>query len=103
MYSHLTMALGFPPDYVLDEMQTYEIKAVLANSHVRTRDSWEQARMVAYVVAQCNSTKSLKPTDIIKFSWDGEASREIDLKKIEELRKMALAMEKQINERRSRK
>ena len=36
------------------------------------KDSWEQSRMVAYLVAQSNSTKKLKPTDITKFYWEKE-------------------------------
>lgn len=26
--------------------------------------------MIAYVMAQTNSSKQLKPTDILKFNWD---------------------------------
>jgi len=38
----------------------------------RNRTSWEQARLVALTVAQVNSTKTVKPTDIIEFDWDNE-------------------------------
>lgn len=34
------------------------------------KDNWEQARLIAYMVAQTNSTKKLKVTDILEFSWD---------------------------------
>lgn len=26
--------------------------------------------MIAYIIAQCNSTKKLNPADIMKFYWD---------------------------------
>lgn len=34
------------------------------------KDSWEQSRLIAYMMAQCNSTKQLKITDIVKFYWE---------------------------------
>ena len=34
------------------------------------KDEWEAARMQAYLTAQVNSTKKLKPTDIISFAWE---------------------------------
>ena len=36
------------------------------------KDCWEQSRLVAYMIAQTNSTKRLKLTDILKFHWDDE-------------------------------
>ena len=38
--------------------------------HYAYKDSWEQARLIAYLVAQCNSTNKLKPSDIMTFYWD---------------------------------
>lgn len=34
------------------------------------KDSWEQSRLIAYMIAQTNSTKRLKLTDILKFHWE---------------------------------
>lgn len=53
-------------------MQMYEIEALIPNLYKKNKESWEQARLIAYVMAQVNSTKSLKPSDIISFSWDKE-------------------------------
>ena len=39
---------------------------------MKNKNSWEQARMISYVVAQSNSTKPIKATDLIKFSWDND-------------------------------
>lgn len=58
------------PEYVLDRMQMYEIKPLIESSYLRNKDNWEQARMIAYIMAQSNSTNKIEPTDIIKFSWD---------------------------------
>lgn len=64
------MRLGFPPEYVMDKMQFYEIAAVMKYSYLKNKDSWEQTRMIAYVTAQVNSTKPLEMTDLIKFEWE---------------------------------
>lgn len=57
-------------------MQMYEVRAVMKYQHLAYKDSWEQARMQAYIIAQCNSTKKLKPSDIMKFYWDKEEEGE---------------------------
>lgn len=45
--------------------------------------------MIAYVIAQCNSTKKLKPTDIMQFTWDSDTTGETsisneDIKRLKE-------------------
>ena len=55
-------------------MQMYELEPLIANIHKKNKESWEQTRLLAYITAQVNSTKKLKPTDIISFSWDNEVS-----------------------------
>ena len=68
------MQCGISPKYVLDEMQMYEINALMDNKHLAVKDSWEQSRMIAYIIAQVNSKKKLNPDDIIKFSWDEDTT-----------------------------
>jgi hypothetical protein len=51
-------------------MQMYELSPLLKNIFKKNKESWEQTRMIAYVMAQTNSSKQLKPTDILKFNWD---------------------------------
>lgn len=46
----------------------------MENQHLAYKDSWEQARLVAYMIAQTNSTKQLKQSDIMEFSWDESES-----------------------------
>lgn len=48
----------------------YEVRAAMKYQHFAYKDSWEQSRMIAYIIAQCNSTKKLNPADIMKFYWE---------------------------------
>ena len=51
-------------------MKFYEIPELVKGLNLKNRDSWEQTRFVAYMTAQVNSTKKIKPTDILQFEWD---------------------------------
>ncbi len=61
------------------------------------KDGWEQARLVAYLIAQTNSTKQLKVTDILKFAWDSEADTSISNEDVDRLKEKALLFEQQFN------
>lgn len=50
----------------------YEVKAIMDYEYLSHKDSWEQSRLIAYMVAQCNSTKQLQLQDILKFYWENE-------------------------------
>lgn len=50
----------------------YEVTSLMGNAYKKSRDSWEQCRFISYVLAQINSTKKLKLTDILSFTWDKE-------------------------------
>ena len=71
----------------------YEVQPLITSMHLKYRDSWEQSRMIAYIIAQVNSRKKLNPTDIIKFDWDNEKEinkeTSISNEDIERLRKKA--------------
>lgn len=69
----LVMEGGLNPKYVLDEMEQYEIAPLIQNLHKKNKESWEQTRMLGFIIAQTQSTKKIKPEDIIKFPWDGES------------------------------
>jgi len=86
------MKCGYPPEYVLDKMETYEVNSALKYSYYAQKDNWEQARLIAYIVAQSNSTRHLKMEDIVKFHWeeDGEQNdTKITKEDIELLKKQA--------------
>ena len=55
-------------------MQMYEVRAIMKYEYLATKDSWEQARLIAYLIAQVNSRKKLKLSDITKFYWEDETS-----------------------------
>lgn len=76
LYSILVLQFGLSPSYVLDEMQTYEIASLMQYSYYRNKDNWEQARLIAYLIAQTHSTKKLKVEDIIKFHWEKETPKD---------------------------
>ena len=55
-------------------MEWYEIEACLDGMEDKYKISWEQTRMICYMVAQVNSSKKLKPSDIMSFRWDEETT-----------------------------
>lgn len=72
MYNIAVIELGLSPEYFLDKMQFYEIPTIVRNANLKNKDSWEQARFISFITAQVNSTKKMKPTDLMVFSWDNE-------------------------------
>lgn len=76
-------------------MQFYEIDSLLDSYYLRHKDSWEQARLIAYMTAQVNSRNKISPDDIMKFHWekddkpiDSEAdlnSIELEIKQLEDI------------------
>lgn len=67
------------PAYVLDEMQSYEMSALMERFSYKDRSAWEQARFVAYVMAQVNSTKKLSATDLLTFPWEKEEKEPVEI------------------------
>lgn len=57
---------------MLDEIRPYEINVLLAHSDRRERGEWERARLIAYTVAQSQSTKKLTPKELFPLPWDDE-------------------------------
>lgn len=51
-------------------MSYFEVDAALNGYFNQYKNNWEQTRLIAYITASCYASKQLKPTDIIKFSWD---------------------------------
>lgn len=75
----------------MDKMKDYEVSLLLDNIQYSEKNDWERSRFESYVVAQINSKKKIKPTDLVKFSWDNEQSdkpsTEISTQDIERLKK----------------
>lgn len=100
LYAILTLQLHLPPDYVMDKMEFYEIRAVMKYQYYAYKDNWEQARLISYLVAQVNSKKKLKLSDIMEFEWDKDnaalnksVSNEEIAKLREDAKKVALMLQ----------
>lgn len=92
---------GIAPDYFLDRMTLAEVRYFLEGLGRRNRESWEQTRIIAYVIAQANSTKQLKQSDVLRFPWD-EADDEkkrtsVTDEEVKRLRAKAKLIEKEMN------
>ena len=80
-------------------MELYEVKAVMDYEYLAYKDSWEQSRLIAYMIAQTNSTKRLKLTDILEFQWeDKNADTAISNEDVARLREKAKQYENLITE-----
>ena len=62
--------MGLSPEYVLDKIEWYEINSLLKYQYYSIIDNWEQARLIAFMIAQTNTKKKLKLQDIVPFVWD---------------------------------
>lgn len=54
----------------MEDMKYYELKPILKNLNVSVKNDWEVARQISYIIAQTQSTKKIKPSDIMHFPWD---------------------------------
>ena len=84
---------GLDPGYVLDRIQTYEIEALLENMWMKSKESWEQARLQAYLTAQANSTKKIDMTEFMTFPWE-----KVETDKIEDTKEEREALMKEMKE-----
>lgn len=81
-------------------MTLAEVRCFLEGLSRRHRESWEQTRIVAYVIAQANSTKDLEPSDVLCFPWDEKEERgqtAVTDAEMDRLREKAKLIEKEIN------
>ena len=92
LYAILTLQLHLSPEYVMDRMEFYEIRALMKYQYYAHKDNWEQARLISYLIAQVNSKKQLKLSDIIEFEWDKEnieLNKSVSNEEIAKLREQA--------------
>lgn len=80
-------------------MTLAEVESFLEGLNRRNRDAWEQTRLLGYIIAQSNSTKTLKQTDILRFPWDEEEKKDTSVTDAEmkRLRAKAKEIESQLN------
>ena len=62
--------MGLSPQYVLDEIQWYEIHALLKYQYYRNQEDWEQARFLGFITAKSNGAKISKLENLVKFQWE---------------------------------
>nr|WP_317473164.1 hypothetical protein [Bacteroides hominis (ex Liu et al. 2022)]MDV6156499.1 hypothetical protein [Bacteroides hominis (ex Liu et al. 2022)] len=100
LYARVVGEGGVAPDYFLDKMTLAEVRCFLEGLIRRNRESWEQTRIVAYVIAQANSTRDLEPSDVLCFPWDVKEEKgqtTVTDEEMEMLREKAKLIEKEIN------
>ena len=80
-------------------MDFIEVESFIDGLNRRNRESWEQTRLLGYIIAQSNSTKTLKQTDILRFPWDEEEKKDTSVtnEDMKRLRAKAKALESQLN------
>lgn len=80
-------------------MEVYEIEALIENLWMKDKTSWEQTRTVAYVTAQCQSTKQLDQREMMTFPWEKEIEKHLDTREEKEaMYREMKEMEKKLNE-----
>lgn len=80
-------------------MDFIEVESFIDGLNRRNRESWEQTRLLGFIIAQSNSTKTLKQTDILRFTWDEEEKKDTSVtdKEMQRLRAKAKEVESQLN------
>nr|DAX88651.1 MAG TPA: hypothetical protein [Caudoviricetes sp.] len=99
LYSRVVGEGGIAPDYFLDKMDFIEVESFIDGLNRRNREAWEQTRLLGFIIAQSNSTKTLKQTDILRFPWDEEEKKDtcVTDEEMKRLRVMAKEIESQLN------
>lgn len=57
-------------EYFMSDLQNFEVELLYENLKYADRPSWEQTRLLTFILAQVNSKKKLEMTDIMYFPWD---------------------------------
>lgn len=99
LYSRVVGEGGIAPDYFLDKMDFIEVESFIDGLNRRNREAWEQTRLLGFIIAQSNSTKTLKQTDILRFPWDEEEKKDTSVtdEEMQRLRAKAKEVESQLN------
>jgi hypothetical protein len=61
-------------DVLIEQTDYYLIELYADNYYRKFQNQWEMTRFIAYITAQCQSTKRLSPDEIMKFPWSGQKS-----------------------------
>ena len=86
-------------EYFMDEMELYEINTIIKDLKYTDRTTRELSRYEIYAIAQSNSSKKLKMTDIMELPWDEEGKNKgtkVDEEQAKTLKDRMKMLEKQI-------
>ena len=80
-------------------MDFIEVESFIDGLNRRNREAWEQTRLLGFIIAQSNSTKTLKQTDILRFPWYEEEKKDTSVtdEEMQRLRAKAKEVESQLN------
>lgn len=53
-------------------MEEYEVQDIISNLEYYERPEWERTRFQSYCNIQKDSSKKIKPADLITFPWENE-------------------------------
>lgn len=84
----------------MEKMEEWEIHHFVDNLVFVDKNEWEKTRMLMYIMAQINSTKKLKISDIMKFPWDDcneNVDHSISDEDIKRLSEKAKKIEEELN------
>lgn len=81
-------------------MKFYEIECLIDNMWRKDKVSWEQTRTVAYVTAQCQTTKKIDMESMMSFPWEKSVVNDLPtLEEREEMIREMKAMEERMNKK----
>lgn len=69
------------------------MQAIMSHLYLRHKEDWERTRFSSFVTAQVNSSKPLRPVDLIRFPWDSETAVSVTTREdVERMRARAKAL-----------
>lgn len=86
----------------MNQLEDWEINTYINLVPYSDRNAWEQTRTQMYITAQVNSTKKIKPKDLLEFAWEMEKKPKKmqkivpTHKEIEKAKNMALQFEEML-------
>lgn len=85
------------PEYFLDHASLSEVLLFLEGARLRSRDSWEQTRLLGFTIARLMGSEMESPEELLPFPWDEGESEEPEYSSIDELRAKIKQKEDQLN------
>lgn len=80
-------------------MEMYEIETLIENLWMKNKESWEQARTISYITAQCQSTKPIDMKSMMTFPWEKEPVKVDTQEERDEIMREMKAMEEMMNKK----